>query len=274
MKGRGDQRVSMEMGQPLSPALQGWTSSGGARIPKLSGMQLPIAHQQVSAEPRPFPSSSWGDLHCVPAWRPLTVDEGCQRVGTTASLPQWNPARCSSRGRPPKCCSARDGIWFLGLPELTAFPFRSSWPGRHLEVLTVQLPSILPGCHSTGPRHSGEQASLGMLTTCQAGSKEQTIPASLVVHLASCGAVWQSPLCSNLCGKLLRTQRTWKPWVPICRPGKRWAAEEPRLPVPVGWSWEAGKPSCRSLPGVSASLAGAGEPQTLPEPHSYFRKST
>lgn len=137
-----------------------------------------------------------------------------------------------------------------------------------------QLLSILPGCQSTGPKHPGERASPGMPTACQAGSKEQTIPASLVVHLASCGAVWQSRLCSNLCGKLLRTQRTWKPWVPICRPGKRWAAEEPRLPVPVGWSWEAGKPSCRSLQGVSASLAGAGEPQTLPEPHSYFGKST
>lgn len=113
-----------------------------------------------------------------------------------------------------------------------------------------------------------------MPTACQAGSKEQMIPASLVVHLASCRAVWQSPLCSNLCGKLLRTQRAWKPWLPICWPGKRWAAEEPRLPAPVGWSWEAGRASHRSLPGVSATLAGAGEPQTLSEPLSYFRKST
>ena len=95
-----------------------------------------------------------------------------------------------------------------------------------------------------------------------------------MVHLASCGAVWQSPLCSNPCGKLLGTQQAWKPRVPICQAGKHWAAEEPGLPAPVGWSWESGRTSHRSLPGVSASLAGAGEPQMLPEPLSYFRKST
>lgn len=75
-----------------------------------------------------------------------------------------------------------------GLPELS---FLAPWhgPGRHLEVLVVpaaEHPSRMPRC----PR---EQASRGMLTARQAGSKEQTIPASLVVHLASCRAVWQPP---------------------------------------------------------------------------------
>lgn len=80
-----------------------------------------------------------------------------------------------------------------------------------------------------------------MLRACQAGSTEQGIPASPVVHLARCGAGWQSPLCSNLRGKLLGTQRAWKPWVPICQPGKCRAAEEPQPPAPAGWSWEAGE---------------------------------
>lgn len=129
----------------------------------------------------------------------------------------------------------------------------------------------MPQLWAKAPRGAGQP---GDADSLPAGSTEQTIPASPAVHLANCGAVWQSPLCSNACGKLLRAQQAWKPWVPICQPGKLWAAEEPRLPAPSGWSWEAGRASHRSLPGVPASLAGAGEPQMLPEPLSYFRKST
>lgn len=38
------------------------------------------------------PAPHEGDLSCVPAWRALTGDQGRQRVGIAASLPQWYPA--------------------------------------------------------------------------------------------------------------------------------------------------------------------------------------
>lgn len=152
-------------------------------------------------------------------------------MGTPESLPLWHPGRCSSR--PQSAVMLR---WDLvsGFLKLTAFLL-------HLEVLMIagaEHTPRLPQCWAKSP---GEQASPGMLRARQAGSTEQGIPASPEVHLARCGARWQSPLCSNLRGKLLGTQRAWKPRVPICQPGKCQAAEEPQLPAPAGWSWEAGE---------------------------------
>ena len=122
-------------------------------------------------------------------------------------------------------------------------------------VPAAEHPSRLPQRWAKAPRGAGQPRDADSLPSGQQGADDSCQP-------------------GGPSGKLLRTQRAWKPWLPICWPGKRWAAEEPRLPAPVGWSWEAGRASHRSLPGVSATLAGAGEPQTLSEPLSYFRKST
>lgn len=97
-------------------------------------------------------------------------------------------------------------------------------------VPAAEHPSRAPQPWARAPRGVGT-------TAWQAGGEGQAVPASPAVRLASCRAAWQSPLCSSPRGKLLRTQRAWKPRVPICRPGKRWAAEEPRLPAPARWSW-------------------------------------
>lgn len=35
-----------------------------SRIPRLSIVHLSRAHQKLGAEPKPFPSSLWGDLSC------------------------------------------------------------------------------------------------------------------------------------------------------------------------------------------------------------------
>lgn len=134
----------------------------------------------------------------------------------------------------PKALWCRRWDLVSGFLKLTAFLL-------HLEILMIagaEHTPRLPQCWAKSP---GEQASPGMLRARQAGSTEQGIPASPEVHLARCGARWQSPLCSNLRGKLLGTQRAWKPRVPICQPGKCQAAEEPQLPAPAGWSWEAGE---------------------------------